>query len=68
MMFEENLINAVRKYPCLYDKNNKTSDKTQQILKRCWKNISIETGEPGRFMFLKYVTLSIHKLIYIFIT
>uniref|UniRef100_A0A034WLY9 Transcription factor Adf-1 n=1 Tax=Bactrocera dorsalis TaxID=27457 RepID=A0A034WLY9_BACDO len=45
-MFEENLINAVRKYPCLYDKNNKTSDKTQQIIKRCWNNVSAETGEP----------------------
>lgn len=52
MMFEEDLINAVRKYPCLYDKNNKNSEKTQQILKRCWKDVSIETGQPGNFTFL----------------
>uniref|UniRef100_A0A0A1X5U7 Transcription factor Adf-1 n=1 Tax=Zeugodacus cucurbitae TaxID=28588 RepID=A0A0A1X5U7_ZEUCU len=45
-MFEDDLINAVRKYPCLYDKNNKTSERTQQIIKRCWNNVSMETGEP----------------------
>ncbi|XP_018794570.1 PREDICTED: uncharacterized protein LOC108972445 [Bactrocera latifrons] len=45
-MFEETLINAVRKYPCLYDKNNKTSDKTQQIIKRCWNSVSAETSAP----------------------
>ncbi|XP_053951215.1 uncharacterized protein LOC128858750 isoform X1 [Anastrepha ludens] len=44
-MFERDLIKAVRQYPCLYDRNNKTSEKTKLILKKCWNNVATETGE-----------------------
>ncbi|XP_017479320.1 PREDICTED: transcription factor Adf-1-like [Rhagoletis zephyria] len=45
-MFEYELINAIRQYPCLYDKNSKTTEKSQEIIRRCWKDVARETGEP----------------------
>ncbi|XP_036341893.1 transcription factor Adf-1-like [Rhagoletis pomonella] len=44
-MFEDDLIKAVRQYPCLYDRSSRQSEKSPEITKRCWRSVAMETGE-----------------------
>ncbi|XP_067634913.1 uncharacterized protein [Eurosta solidaginis] len=39
-MFDHDLIKAVREYPCLYDKSNRSAIE----FNRCWSNVAEETG------------------------